>query len=275
MKKVMIKRFLLFVVGVLLFGCSTMPKYVRENPGSYYKVARIGVSSKEDDNNNVIIGDIAKDSPAEKYGLSKGDIIESMDDNLIKTDKDIRKYMNTKTAEDIITIRIKRDNEIKQIELKPKELWIQKVIYKIGNMLDDGKKVSLAVIVLEPQNPQAGVLSSALGVNTDNAMNEWKRNIKNSLYQRHESGLLNMFGNNSAFYLVDRQRIDDILKELKYNASGIMSTEIQNKLGKILGLTHLLYIDFCRYIEGDVTNLRVIEIETGKVLENINLKSKY
>ncbi|PIU83693.1 MAG: hypothetical protein COS68_02595 [Elusimicrobia bacterium CG06_land_8_20_14_3_00_38_11] len=273
----MVKRFLLFISAVLLYGCSTIPKYVRNNPNSFQRVARIGVFMKEDENHNVVIDEITKNYPAERAGLVKGDMLESIDDKIIKTPGDVQRYVEGKSAEDILKIRIQRDNKIRQIELKPKETWFLKTFYRIGKILESRKKVSLVVVVLEPKNPGASAVSAIFDREIPN-IEEWKNSTKITLYTEYENKLLNWFSNHKDFCLVDRQRIDDILKELKYNASGIMSSEIQNKLGEILGVTHFLYIDLCRYYDGgvgvDIVNQRLIEVETGRVLENIEIKTK-
>ena len=66
----------------------------------------------------VKIGAVMPDSPAEKSGLLKGDIIIMMDEIPIKSLRDYSNALKTKQPGDVVTIGFIRDGENKTVELE-------------------------------------------------------------------------------------------------------------------------------------------------------------
>jgi len=64
------------------------------------------------------IGAVMPDSPAEKSGLIKGDIITMMNEIPIKSLKDYSNALKTKQPGDVVTIEFIRDDEIKTVRLE-------------------------------------------------------------------------------------------------------------------------------------------------------------
>ena len=89
-----------------------------------------------------------------------------------------------------------------------------------------------------------------------------------------ESGFLNWFGQDPNFYIVDRQQVEKILKELEFGVSGIVSPEARNELGKVLGVTHLFVLSFSRFNNYDTQSRRLIEVETGRVISSVSIDIK-
>ncbi len=70
------------------------------------------------------INKVTKNSGAEKAGLQKGDIIVQLDDNKINGFAELTAYINTKRPNDVVQVRIIRDEKEKtiQVKLSKKEL---------------------------------------------------------------------------------------------------------------------------------------------------------
>lgn len=104
-----------------------------------------------------------------------------------------------------------------------------------------------------------------------NVHGDWADSIRNNLQSQYEGGLLSGFGKNENFSIVDRSRLKQILDEFKFSYSGFVSDQLRAKIGEMTGATHLLDISLGRfqnsdYSHEDVLNVRLVEIESGKVL---------
>jgi Do/DeqQ family serine protease len=64
------------------------------------------------------INKVTKNSGAEKAGLQKGDIIVQLDDNKINGFAELTAYINTKRPNDVVQVRIIRDEKEKTIQVK-------------------------------------------------------------------------------------------------------------------------------------------------------------
>ncbi|MBN1824138.1 MAG: hypothetical protein JW803_07460 [Endomicrobiales bacterium] len=93
-----------------------------------------------------------------------------------------------------------------------------------------------------------------------------------------------------AFRLIERQRLDDVLGELKLNMSGLVDAENAKSVGKQLGVDAFLFGDltsvkysrskqtiFIMWTEGqraDVTlDARLVDVETGEIIKSAKATS--
>ncbi len=71
--------------------------------------------------------------------------------------------------------------------------------------------------------------------------------------------------------VVDRARIEDILKEQEFSRSGFVDQSAAVNLGKLLGARSVLFMDFINF-EEDIdaytvrVNVKLIDVETGRIL---------
>lgn len=87
------------------------------------------MTSKEygiDASEGVYIGKVTKKSGAEKAGIKEGDVIIGIDDKKIKSFSDLTSYINTKRPDEIVKVKVIRDNEEKTFPVKliKKELLV-------------------------------------------------------------------------------------------------------------------------------------------------------
>jgi len=68
------------------------------------------------------------------------------------------------------------------------------------------------------------------------------------------------------------------LKGEQLSMEGSISQETHTKLGEMLGLTHIMIIDYSRTREEDrirdTEALRLIEVDTGRVLESLTVVTR-
>ena len=71
--------------------------------------------------------------------------------------------------------------------------------------------------------------------------------------------------------VVDRARVEDILKEQEFSYSGFVDQKTAVRLGKLLGAHAVLFLDFINF-EEDMdsytvrVNAKLIDVETGRIL---------
>lgn len=104
--------------NVLYFSAPESPY---QNGSFNYKVmddapnrAFLGVSSEKADNGAKII-EVTKESPAEKSGLQKGDIITKINEIKIETPEDLSKAIHTYKIDDKVTVIFKRDGKEQKV----------------------------------------------------------------------------------------------------------------------------------------------------------------
>lgn len=66
----------------------------------------------------IYIEEVEKDSPAEKAGLQKGDIIKKFEDTEVKSVSELNRVKNTHSIGDKVKLTISRNNEEKEIEIE-------------------------------------------------------------------------------------------------------------------------------------------------------------
>ena len=64
------------------------------------------------------IQDVAKNSPAEKMGLKKGDVIIKINDKNINLTRDLKAELYNYEVGDTVNLTIKNNNELRVVEVK-------------------------------------------------------------------------------------------------------------------------------------------------------------
>ncbi|MEW6739158.1 MAG: tetratricopeptide repeat protein [Nitrospirota bacterium] len=95
----------------------------------------------------------------------------------------------------------------------------------------------------------------------------------------YENYYLSFFAPEKNFVLVERERIDKVLNELKLQYSGLVDIGLQQKLGKMIGASHLLIIDYSRVVKPnsemlDIEIHKLIEVSSGKILASVPFNIK-
>ena len=138
----------------------------------------------------------------------------------------------------------------------------------LTRLLTIGKPVSVAVLCEVSTTSSAEQFEKA-GLDFD----RWKESERARLITTAEQDLLEGYGREKEFHLVDRSKIDKVLAEQRFSISGAISNAIQLKLGEMLGATHLVLLEstttFGKHATDDL-NIRLIDVQTGSVLASQN-----
>src|SRR5688572_2549026 len=86
--------------------------------------------------------------------------------------------------------------------------------------------------------------------------------------------LISDLSGSASFEIVERDRLQEILEELKLNQTNQIDKSSANKIGKLLGARYMVlggYFDLMGSLRVDA---RVVEVETGKVIKSVGGASK-
>ena len=265
------------VISTLIFflGCaSTKQQATKIADGCIRKPAVGFVPMKLPDGQIEVFQSIEGD-PAEKAGIRKGDIIKAIDGHYVDKRIDLVEIIDKKEPGDHILITVQRDGSKTDFNVKLGFVDEPQDFHCVRNIFWDEKNIRLAFITGEIINV---ILYEPY------QLEQWRKGIKSQILVDLENSYLNVFKFEKNFSIVDRQRVEEILKELEFGLSGVVSEELRSKLGEILGANHLLVIEYSRFLDKsstqtrvifeDVRTHRLIEVETGKVLASVIVKSK-
>jgi hypothetical protein len=270
----------LFIAAILITlisqSCVTMSKgekervdlanFAKENKGCCVEKVYLGANIILNRNNEIEIASVVGDSPLNKAGFLRGDIIFKIDGDEIKTKYQAFKIYDSKYPGDEMELTVKRKNEIITKSIKLTSFYMFNIMYLLTELIYKDVPIRLAIIpgkinLISPDETKAFDKYAAYFVGM------------------FESGFITGFRGHNNFAIIDRQKTDSILNELKFQESGLVDNTTRVKLGKMLGATHLMTIDLLSYISeantiDTLTTLRIIEIETGKNLSTSSFKVK-
>jgi hypothetical protein len=133
----------------------------------------------------------------------------------------------------------------------------------IQRMLNKGDTVHIGIIVDKVSTALAG-----------DWVENWKSGVEQSTYVDIQNSVLRYSGFMvyPSFSLIDRAGIEGVLKELNFQQTGYLTTKDQQKMGELLGLTHILFVSYSRFTASppydfcDQCDLRLVEVKTARVL---------
>ncbi|MCX6899106.1 MAG: PDZ domain-containing protein [Verrucomicrobia bacterium] len=218
---------------------------------------QIGFNTQQRPDGKMEVVVITKGRGADKAGVQIGDIVVAIGGLPIKKRIDLLDAVRGRSVGERVPMTIIRNGEQMDLNVELGFSDMEEPIYALYRLLYEEKKVGLAVMGAE-------IINALL---TDRvALEQWAKGIKSNLIGKWESRCLKALSREKEFSLVDRQAVEQILKELNFGQSGMVSEKFRATIGKTLGATHLLTLEFSRFRDADVEKQRLIEIETGKVL---------
>ena len=139
-------------------------------------------------------------------------------------------------------------------------------LIQIRELLENNQQVSIAVIIDNISN---------LLLNNNKQLSTWIEINKTHIQTDYESKINQQFSSYQNFSLIERNNIDIIIKEQRFQNSGLVSSNAMVEIGNLLGATHILTIDFSRSYGTDKnTNYidrfykKLVEVETGEILSS-------
>lgn len=218
---------------------------------------QVGFNTQQRPDGKMEVVVVTKGRGAEKAGVRIGDIVVAIGGWPIKKRIDLLDAVRNRSVGDFVPLTIIRNGEQMDLNVELGFSDMEEPVYALYRLLYDEKKIGLAVMGAEISNV---LLTDPV------ALQQWAKGIKSNLIAKWESRCLKVLSREKEFSLVDRQAVEQILKELNFGQSGMVSEKFRATIGKTLGATHLLTLEFSRFRDADVEKQRLIEIETGKVL---------
>ncbi|NBB90265.1 MAG: PEGA domain-containing protein [Spirochaetes bacterium] len=124
-------------------------------------------------------------------------------------------------------------------------------ITAIERTLAEGETIRLGLVVRNADGDESGRLAGP---------------SRNTLTGR----LLERFGSNDSFQLVDRDETEAILEEYEFQMSGLVDESQLNEIGQLAGITHLLVVEYAREEQGSVLTVedrrRLLDVRDGTAL---------
>ncbi|MCX5818361.1 MAG: PDZ domain-containing protein [Deltaproteobacteria bacterium] len=243
-------------------------RMVAKNKESLIRIKHLGFYIISNENNEFEIPSNGIEPDTKKYGLKSGDIILDVDNIHFKDRKSLMDYLGDKQEGETANIKIKRLGNILYIkELTLKSDYIFSDILMILREIWKGKMINLAIIT------DVKYINTLL-LSDQNRFNNIMANIRKS----QQAEILSMFENSfsrlsfveKGFTLIDRNKTDLILNELKFQSSGLISDESQMKLGRMIGVNRLFFAE----VEGDMSPIsprltlrnKWVDVESGKII---------
>jgi len=235
-----------------------MENLAKENVNCCVKKVYLGCTIFLNRNNEVEFSSVDIDSPAGRAGILPGDVVLKIDNENVKDKYHAFSLYDSKYPGNTISVAIKRQGKIitKQFELLP--LYFLNIQYALLELVYKDIPVRLAVIF---GNIDYG----------HSSLKEYFEKKESYYVGEIESTFLSIFRNQNNFTIIDRQKTDAIINELKFQESGLVDNKSREKLGSMLGATHLLIMDISlsRSIDNKAEYLyvmRLMEIASGKTL---------
>jgi len=222
----------------------------------------IGISP-EMINGRVRIFDVVKNGPAGKAGLLRGDIVVSMGGRPVTKRVDLIEEANRRKIGEPVDIAVLRNGVPRTFTVTLAHYDIRQDFDAIRKALWSGNKVGMCILVGEVINSK---------IVSDRTLDQWKKATKSKLIADMEQAYLKSFAQAPNFIVIDRYKLEDVLKELEFSQTGMISEDMRNKLGRTLGATHLLVIEYS-VIDMHTYTYRIIEVQTGRVLASVIMTS--
>jgi len=239
-----------------------MNKMALKYPYSFIKKGFAGFDFITNKNNEIEIYDVYSGTPAYKAKIKPGDIILEINDVAIKDKGHLFDIYDSMYPDDAVTVKIKRNDREIKISFFLSVYNYPNDFYSLLEMVYKDNIVKLAVLPGEIQNMYK--VDAEL-------LEKWKKSVGTEIVGYAESTYINFFRTQKNFIVIDRHQTDKILNEIQFQNSGLVSDEQRNQIGKLLGATHIVTVNFTRNIStdakpNDVITRRLVEVESGKIL---------
>jgi membrane-associated protease RseP (regulator of RpoE activity) len=221
-------------------------------------------------NNVVAVYSVLPNSPAEKAGLQAGDIILASNGAEIVKPVDFYNELYASPNKKL-TLRIKRNNKELVVKAKADSYEIPpnaEDVFYVAKEIWKGNNFKVAIICDKAESFVHGPTQVA-------EKTQWERTMKSEQVNAYTAAFLKGFPNARNFSIVDRNNLDKVIKELKFQMTGAVDADTVKQMGKLLGITHILAIETNLYPKNSTAcklsvSRNLIEVETGRVVSSVN-----
>jgi len=246
-----------------------LQELVKNNPQSFVKKPYIGVYVIKNIKGDFEVAWVEEKSPAGRAGVQAGDIIDSVDNLRFRDRMSLLEYFyERKKPGESLNAVLRRGGETLKMVAKLESIHFPRDQYALMQEVVREKPLNLAIII--------GNISNVYLQGTN--LEQWINGMKPILITTLENDLLGFLKYEKDTSIVDRFTLDKAVNELALQQTGLIKEESLIKVGKMLGATHLIIVDFSRFSlspkeANDVQTRRLIQIESGKILASIHIKT--
>ncbi len=279
------KIFIGFILAlVLLSGCAEERKFVK-NPlgkedvllcqaegyspfgGFYNSNSQVDRSAfpgfftfEGDASSTVVSGVVGEDNLIRE--LRKGDAVTSVDGVPVISKKQYIQLVQGYNPDQTAIFTFRRLNREFSLAIRLNTLYAPMLYSLVADRLNAGSKTSIAVI------PSANTAAQNSNLNVSGLI----ENDKSLISSSYEKMLLDEFRPFAGFSVIDRDMLENIMKEVTFQKSGFVDDQTIVRIGKMTGATHLMFVTLSRYEDSTAYVERLVEVESTKVLYSNNYK---
>lgn len=263
----------LIIIAIFFFSSCTaknpmlreqelMSKMANKYPYSFIKKGFSGIDVINNKNHEIEICEVYGGTPADEANVKPGDILLEAKDVTIKNKGQLFDILDSMYPNEIMTFKVRRKGQEIKGSIKLSTYNYPNDFYALLEMVYKGQDVRLAALPGEIQNMY----------NVDpELLEKWKKSVGTEIVGYAESTYINFFRTQKNFIVIDRHQTDKVLNEIQFQNSGLVSDEQRKQIGKLLGATHIVTVNFTRNIStgarpNDVMTRRLVEVESGKIL---------
>lgn len=150
----------------------------------------------------------------------------------------------------------------------PREIWPPELRYQWNALQygtagficsDDGGGKTKSIAFMEFDNNSIGKYQESLG----------------PLVKGLAELFAHYFGNISSFTVIERDKINFVLQELKLQKSGAVDRSTAVKVGKIIGARYMVFGSIMQLDDKNaITLVRVVDVETSEIIESLDKEGK-
>ena len=192
--------------------------------------------------------------------LRRDDQVVAVNGKAVKSKKQFLELVRGERYDEMSYLTFRRYSNQFSIAIRLSQMNMSRMYTNFEKKLLDGAKVSIAVL------PEANTTTTNTSINVKALI----ENDKSFIASAYEKMFITEFSSYNNFSVMDRDVIDKIIAEQKFQLSGAVDDSTIQKLGKIIGASHLFLIKMNRY--EDSTNFveKLVEVETGRSVYSDN-----
>jgi hypothetical protein len=245
-------------------------KAAEKNPYSYVEKTYSGLTSDFNINQELEVKYVDKDSPASRADIRPGDIILSINGKKITNKNELLWISDSLLPGETVSGEIRRNGNIFRKDVRLEPFYMPYDFYVLYKELYDGDITMRLAIIMDEINAVGADIDQTLWMNL-------KKTLASGFHTVIENDFVRICHGRRNCQVVDREKMNSIINEMKFQASPIVSEDARIKIGQLAGATHLLIVSltFVPVVQENKViqrqHRKLVEVQSGKVLSSVFL----